>query len=142
MDQRLGPLKPAKQKPALLSFHFRQRGKKSKSKSKSKSRVHTNLQEVKHNTRLTWRQHIDNIKSRAMKRLACMRKLSGTFCPNILRQVYVGSVRPVVEYASASWATSVKTNQTKLARIQNMGLRMTLGTLKSTPIAAMERQLT
>jgi hypothetical protein len=91
---------------------------------------------VKYDTRLTWRKHIDNIKSRAMKRLALMRKLSGTYwgaSPNILRQVYVESVRPIVEYASA------KTSQTKLDRIQNMGMRMALGALKSTPIAVMDK---
>ena len=49
--------------------------------------------------------------------------------PNLLKQVYLGSAKSVMEYASSSWATSAKTNQDKLDRIQNMGLRMTLGAL-------------
>ena len=97
---------------------------------------------VKHDTRLTWRPHIETISSRAVRKLALMKKLSGTNWganPHVLRQVYVGSVRPVVEYASASWATAAKSNKTQLDRVQNMGLRMILGAVKTTPIEEMEK---
>ncbi|XP_064627880.1 uncharacterized protein LOC135487740 [Lineus longissimus] len=71
-----------------------------------------------------------------------MKKLAGTgWGANArkLKQVYTGSVRPVMEYASQSWATTAKTNQAKLDKVQNFGLRIILGAMKSTPIADMER---
>ena len=56
---------------------------------------------------------------------------------DILKQVYAGAV--VVEYASTTWDTASKTNKSKLDRVQNMGLRIILGALRSTPIQEMEK---
>jgi hypothetical protein len=57
----------------------------------------------------------------------------------ILKQVYTGAVRPIMEYASSSWATTAKTTKAKLEKIQNMGLRITLGAMKTCPIREMEK---
>ena len=57
----------------------------------------------------------------------------------ILRQVYTGAVRPVMEYASTSWITASKTTKTKLDKVQNTGLRTILGAMKTTPITEMEK---
>ena len=59
--------------------------------------------------------------------------------PDILKEVYKGAVRPVVEYASTAWDTGSKTNKSKVNRVQNMGLRIILGAMRSTPIQQMER---
>ena len=71
-----------------------------------------------------------------------MKKLAGTTWganSDILKQVYTGAVRPVVEYASTIWDTASKTNKSKLDRVQNMGLRIILGAMRSTPIQQMEK---
>ena len=74
--------------------------------------------------------------------MAIMKKLAETTWranSDILKQVYTGAVKPVVEYASTTWDTASKTNKSKLDRVQNMGLRIILGTMGSTPIQQMEK---
>ena len=54
--------------------------------------------------------------------------------------VYTGAVRPYMEYASSSWTTAAKTNTGKLDKIQNAGLVLITGGIKTTQISAMEKQ--
>ena len=71
-----------------------------------------------------------------------MRKLAGTTWganEQIIKTVYEGSVRPVLEYISTSWSTTAKTNQQSLYKIQNQTLSIITGALKSTPITFMEQ---
>ena len=56
----------------------------------------------------------------------------------ILKAVYEGSVRPVLEYSSTAWPTTAKTNQQSLDKIQNQALRI-IGAMKSTSIPFMEQ---
>ena len=96
---------------------------------------------IKLDKRITWNPHIKEMEKRATKRLSIMKKLAGTKWganSRILRQVYTGNVRPVMEYGSAAWATAAKTNTTRLAKVQNAGLRLITGGLKTTPINALE----
>ena len=54
---------------------------------------------VKLDTRLTWKPHLEDMEARGIRRLALMRKLSGTTwgaTSSILKTVYTGSVRPVL----------------------------------------------
>ena len=93
-------------------------------------------------TRLTWKPHLEPVEAKATRKLAIMKKLAGTTWganSDILKQVYTGAVRPVVEYASTIWDTASKTNKSKLDRVQNMGLRIILGAMRSTPIQQMEK---
>ena len=97
---------------------------------------------VKLDKHLTWKPHIEDLEARGIRRLALMRKLSGTTwgaTSSILKTVYTGTVRPVLEYGSTAWNTAAKTHKAKLDKVQNLGLRSILGALKSTPIAEMER---
>lgn len=71
-----------------------------------------------------------------------MKKLAGTSwgCNlGVLKQLYTGSVRPVMEYASPSWGTAAKARTNSLDKVQNMGLRIMLGALKTTPVKEMEK---
>ena len=71
-----------------------------------------------------------------------MRKLAGTKWGadiKILKQVYSGLVRHTVEYASTTWITASQTNKEKLDKVQNAGLRIILGAMKTTPISEMEK---
>ena len=70
-----------------------------------------------------------------------LKKLSGTqWGANLktLKQVYIGSVRPVLEYGSSTFGTAASTTLQKLDKIQNTGLRIISGGMKSTPINEME----
>ena len=91
---------------------------------------------------LTWKPHIEDLEARGIRRLALMRKLSGTTwgaSSSILKTVYTGTVRPVLEYGSIVWNTAAKTHKRKLDKVQNLGLRNILGAMKTTPIAEMEK---
>ena len=93
-------------------------------------------------TRLTWKPHLEVVEAKATRKLTIMKKLAGTTWganSDILKQVYTGAERPVVEYASTTWDTASKTNKSKLDRVQNMGLRIILGAMRSTPIQQMEK---
>lgn len=57
----------------------------------------------------------------------------------ILKQVYTGAVRPIVEYASSTWATVAKSTMGKLDKVRNMGLRIILGIMKTILIREMEK---
>ena len=70
--------------------------------------------------RLTWKQHVDAIAAKSTKKLSLLKKLSGTTWgadTNILNKVYTGAVRPIMEYATTSWATASNSNKTKLDRV-------------------------
>ena len=86
--------------------------------------------------------HIETAEAKATRKLAIMKILAGTTCganSDILKPVHTGAVRPVVESASTTWDTASKTNKSKLDRVQNMGLRIIIGAMRSTPIQQMEK---
>ena len=91
--------------------------------------------------RLTWTAHIDQVRARAKQRLAMMRKLAGTSWgadTKVLKRLYVGRVRPVLEYGASAWSTTSKTNYGKVQRVQNSAARIITGALRSTPINSLE----
>ena len=96
---------------------------------------------IKLDKKLTWNPHIQETEKRATRRLSLMKKLAGTrwgASSSILRQVYMGHIRPVMEYGAAAWATAAKSNTTRLNKVQNAGMRIITGGLKTTPIHALE----
>ena len=87
--------------------------------------------------KLTWKQHINRATTKARRKLAIMRKLSGTTrgtSGNILRKVYQQSIRPHLKYGSAAWCPASNTTLQELDKVQNQALRIMLGAMKSTPI--------
>ncbi|XP_041350882.1 uncharacterized protein LOC121369872 [Gigantopelta aegis] len=60
----------------------------------------------------------------------------------ILQQVYTGAVRPVMEYGSSAWATSAKRNSNRLTKLQNTGMCLITGGMKTTLISALEQTTT
>ena len=82
------------------------------------------------------------MEARGRRCLSIMRKLSGTTwgaTSKIIKTVYTGSVRPLLEYASTSRCTAANTNKAKLDKIQNAGLRTILGATKTTTISEKEK---
>ena len=72
--------------------------------------------------RQTWRPHINRVEGMARRKLTIMRKLAGTTWganEQILKTMYQGTVRPTMEYSSSTWATTAKTNQQTLDKVQN-----------------------
>ena len=96
---------------------------------------------IKLDKRLTWSTHIKETESKAIRRLAVMKKLAGTDWganSKILKQIYTGYVRPVMEYGAATWSTASKSNTNRLNTVQNSGMRIITGGLKTTPITSLE----
>ena len=70
-----------------------------------------------------------------------LKKLAGTqWGTNLktLKQVYIGSVRPILKYSPSTFGTAAWTTLQELDKIQNIGLRIISGGMKSTPINEME----
>ena len=94
-------------------------------------------------TRLTWKTHLEAVAARPVRKLGLLKKLAGTIWgadTNIPRRVYTGAVRPIMEYATTSWATASNTNKSKLDKVQNVALRAIVGAMKTTPIKEMEKR--
>ncbi|BFY98463.1 hypothetical protein BsWGS_01503 [Bradybaena similaris] len=97
---------------------------------------------VKLDKRLTWKPHLLNTENKAIRKLGTMKKLAGTTWGanmDILKRTYLGTVRPTLEYGMTAWATAAKTNTAHLRKVQNTGLRLITGGMKSTPIQELER---
>ena len=91
--------------------------------------------------RQTWKPHLQAAETKAKRKIALMRKLTGsTWGANqkTLKTVYQGSVRPHLEYGATAWSTAAKTNIQSIDKVQNQALRIITGSMKSTPIVAME----
>ena len=55
--------------------------------------------------RLTWKAHLGAVAARSLRKLGLLQKLANTTWgadTNILRRVYAGAVRPIMEYATTS----------------------------------------
>ena len=92
---------------------------------------------VKLDTRLTWKPQTEKMERSSLQELALIRKLAGTSWgadSSILTKVYTATVRPTMKYASTTWGTAAKTNNSRLDKIQNMALRVILGAMKTTPV--------
>ena len=72
--------------------------------------------------RLTWKAQLQNNKTKAKIRMSLMRKLAGTHWganQTVLKRVYVGRVRPTLEYGMAATCTASRTQQSNRNKIQN-----------------------
>ena len=91
--------------------------------------------------KLNFKTHFDDIATKVAKRLNLLKRLaSSNWGTNktTLRQLYTGYVRAVLDYSAPLQATASKTNQDRLDRLQNQGLRFVCGALRTTPTSACE----
>ena len=91
--------------------------------------------------RLTWKQQTEKAEARANVRLALMKKLAGTTWgvdTVILKRLYTGRVRPVLEYGMTAWGTAAKFNFDRVSKVQNQATRIITVAMKSTPIMDLE----
>ena len=94
--------------------------------------------------RLTWKNHINKAATKARRKMAVLRKLSGTTwgaSGKILSKVYQQGIRPHLEYGSSAWCQASNTSLQEIDKVQNQALRVITGAMKSTPIVAIEIQL-
>ena len=88
--------------------------------------------------KLSMRKHIENTAAKARRRLNIVKKLAST--KQTLRQLYMGYIRPTLEYSSAALSTATHTNLATLDKVQNQALRFISGAMKTTPTSACEIQ--
>ena len=96
---------------------------------------------VRFDSRLTWKNQINECQKKGLNRSKLMSKLSGTTWGANLKtqlQTYQGYVRPTLEYGMAAWGTCSNAQMEKLNKVQNQSLRRITGGIKSTPITQME----
>ena len=91
--------------------------------------------------RQTWKPHICNAETKARRKLALLRKLAGTqwgAAEAVLKNVYIGTIRPHLNYGSTTCSSASKTSNHTLDKVQNQALRLITGSMRSTPIKIME----
>jgi len=96
---------------------------------------------VRLDSRLTFKEHFDDITSKVSKRLNLLKRLASTNWgtnKKTLRQLYTGYVRAVFDYSAPLQVTASKYNRNKLDRKQNEALRFVCGGLRTTPNSACE----
>ena len=96
---------------------------------------------IKLDRQLTLKQHIENLKQKATKRLRLLKKLATTEWgsdKSTLRSLYLGYVRSSLEYGAALMTTSSNANLKHLDRVQNSAVRLINGGMRSTPTTACE----
>lgn len=97
---------------------------------------------VTFDNKLTWKHQISKAAQKSRRKLAIIRKLSGTTWGangKILSKVYQQGIRPHLEYGSAAWCSASDTTLQELDKVQNQALRVITGAMKSTPIREMEK---
>lgn len=90
---------------------------------------------------LSLNTHVDNLKTKARKRLQLLKKLAGSSWGSdrqTLRSLYLGYVRSALEYSNSLLAMCSKTTREKIDKVQNNALQLINGSMRSTPIAACE----
>ena len=91
--------------------------------------------------KLTLKEHMENVETKAKNRLKLVKKLASTSWgadKSTLRQLYLGYVRSTMDYSLALQSVCSKSTQTSVDRVQNNALRFISGAMKSTPTAACE----
>jgi len=91
-------------------------------------------------SKLRWTEHINTTQQSGNRKLNILKRFAGgTFTRRTnLRTLYLGFIRPTLEYASACWTSAPKSQLAKLERIQNHALRLITGAALSTPIIVLQ----
>ena len=67
------------------------------------------------NQKLTWNNHIDNLYTSCARRVGILRRLRNRLQSQVFKKIFIGSIRPKLEYACAVWSGGPIT---KLIRLQ------------------------
>ena len=90
---------------------------------------------------LTWRNHIDNIVTRSIKRICLLKAVTGTSwganCRTLLL-FYKQYIRPIIEYGSELYSTAAKKHLRKLDTLQYASLMISVKSIKTTSLQALQ----
>lgn len=92
---------------------------------------------------LTWRAHIDYLKSNCIKRINIMKSVASTkwgASAKIIKLFYTSYVRSKIDYGSTLYASAAASQLQKLDPVQNSALRMILGVMRSTPVLSLQAE--
>jgi hypothetical protein len=81
---------------------------------------------------LSWNTHIEEITDKAVRRLGVMRRLKHNLDRMSLERIYLGFIRPLLEYGDVVWDSPLEVIQT-LERIQLDAARVVVGATAKSP---------
>ena len=90
--------------------------------------------------KLSWKDHIDEIVTKAQRRLTVIKRLASSkwgCARSTLNTMYKMFIKPVMKYCYNSLITSPDHNIKKIDKVQNQAMRLITGAVKTTPIDAM-----
>ena len=93
--------------------------------------------------RLTWKSHVDHLVANCTRRIKIMKSFSSSSWGAshvVLRRFYIAYIRAKLCYCCPAFSIASKTQLSKLNKIQNACMRLTLGAMKSTPILSLEAE--
>ena len=82
-----------------------------------------------------------DLKTATESRLRLVKRLAGTNWgaeKSVLRQLYIGYIRAKLDYCNSIQTIANKNAVEDLDKVQNQGLRLICGAMRSTPIVACE----
>jgi hypothetical protein len=76
---------------------------------------------------LSWNTHVEFIRAKSAKLLGFVNRNLKGCSPNVLSQVYLALIRPIIMHGTPSWHPTTISNVVKLQRIQNRASRCIFG---------------
>ena len=95
---------------------------------------------VTFNRRQIWKPHICNAETKVRLKLA-LRNPPATqwgVAEAVLKNVYIGNIRPPLDYESTTCSSASKTSSYTLDKVQNQALKLITESMRSTQIKIME----
>ena len=93
------------------------------------------------NSTLSWNDHIDNIVSKANRKIFVMAKLKNLLDRKTLLTMYTSFIRPSLEYGSIIWQNCTQGESNKLESIQTRAGKMITGGISRTKTALLYNEL-
>ena len=96
---------------------------------------------VKLDTTMSMKEFAKDLKTSCERRLNLLKRLAGTTWgadKSTLRQLYIGYIRSKLDYCSPIQTAGIKKAQEDLDKVQNQGIRLVCGAIRTTPTAACE----
>ena len=69
------------------------------------------------NSRLSWQDHIDHVYTDCARKIGILRRLQRKLGSRALRKIFIGAIRPRLEYACPVWSGG---NTSKLVKLQEL----------------------
>ena len=95
-------------------------------------------------SKLTWRPHLNKVKTKTINCLMACRSLLGQHWglnPKMMLWLYRTVIRPMVTYASLVWWDRAETSRMELRKVQRLACVMVTGAMRSTPTVALDALL-